>query len=103
MIIYSTFADSEQAATIAKALVEKKLVACANIFPPHISVYSWEGKMQESSEVAVIFKAVQENYAAVEKEIKKLHSYDVPCITAWEIGRGNAEFLQWIEQQAIKA
>lgn len=94
--VYATFASEDQAREIAQSLIEKRLVACANIFAPHQSVYRWQGKVEQAQEVAAIFKTRAELFEAVENQIKSLHSYDVPCIVSWDLAQGHGPFLQWI-------
>ena len=96
ILIYATYKDVAQARDISKALVEARLVACANILPAHESLYWWDGAVQNAFEVAVIYKTRAENFAAVEAKIKELHSYDCPCIVALPIGQGYKPFLDWI-------
>lgn len=97
--IYSTFSDIQEAQKICKHLVENRLVACANIMAPHGSYYWWEGEMKDGLEVGVLFKTRKDMFEKVEKAIKSLHSYDVPCIVSWPIDQGHAPFLQWIQDQ----
>ncbi len=95
-LIYATYKDVAQARDISKALVEARLVACANILPAHESLFWWDGAVQNAPEVAVICKTRAENFAAVEARIKELHSYDCPCIVALPIEAGHKPFLEWI-------
>ncbi len=102
ILVYSTFPQKEDAHAVSKTLVEQRLVACANILAPHSSLYWWEGEVQASDEVAVIYKTRADLYEKVESKIKRLHSYDSPCVISWEISKGAPEFLQWIEETAQK-
>jgi periplasmic divalent cation tolerance protein len=99
IIIYMTAPTDGEAHKIAEALVEQGLVACANIFPAHASVYRWQGKVERGQEVAVILKTTAERFTAVEAAIIALHSYDVPCIVSWPIMDGHAPFLDWVSGQ----
>lgn len=99
IIIYVTCGDRGEAEKISRTLVERRLVACANILQPHGAVYWWQGKVEAAEEVAVILKTPAEKFSEVEQAIKDLHSYDVPCIVAWPIERGYAPFLDWIEAE----
>ncbi len=54
ILIYMTCADEAEARKIAAALLDERLIACANIMAPHTALYSWKGKREESREVAVI-------------------------------------------------
>lgn len=99
LFIYVTCADREEAQKISTALVEGRLVACANVMVPHQSIYWWEGKVQSGEEVAVILKTCAELFDKVEAVIQELHSYDCPCIVALPVEKGYAPFLNWIEQE----
>ena len=37
-------------------------------------------------------KNVQKDYS----NVKKLHSYEVPCVIFFDIKNGNTDFLKWI-------
>lgn len=96
-IVYITCGDTEEANKIACYAIENKLAACANILAPHQSLYFWEGAVQNDQEVALILKTSKKCYPALEKAIKKLHSYDLPCIVAMPIEQGNPDFLSFID------
>jgi len=96
IIIYVTYPDKEEAQKISEALVDSRLVACANMFAPHDSMYWWGGKVECAQEVAVIYKTTSEQFEAVETKIKALHSYDVPCIVSWAIEKGHKPYLDWV-------
>ncbi|GJL84939.1 MAG: divalent-cation tolerance protein CutA [Micavibrio sp.] len=98
--IYTTCSNKEEAQKISKALVEARLVACANIMSPHEAVYWWEGKVEQSEEVAVIFKTREELFEAAKDKICELHSYDCPCVVAWPVTNGHASYLEWVSGEA---
>jgi periplasmic divalent cation tolerance protein len=80
-------------------VVDKKLVACANIYPPMKSVYVWEGKREEVAEVAAFFKTRR---ALVEEAMAELwadHSYSVPCFIVLPIEGGSPDYLAWLREQ----
>ncbi|HUT97792.1 MAG TPA: divalent-cation tolerance protein CutA [bacterium] len=97
--IYITCADAAQAEKIARALVEERLAACANILPGVRSIYRWKGNIEEAEEVALIAKTRAGLVDALTERVKALHSYEVPCIVALPITGGNREFLAWIEEE----
>ncbi len=99
IFIYITCASSEEARKIASSLVDRRLVACANIMAPHEAVYQWKGRVETGAEVAVIMKTRAELFEQVKEAILKLHSYETPCIVALPIEAGHAPFLQWIEEE----
>jgi len=98
-IIYSTFSDRAEALSTARILLERRLVACANLMDNLTSLYHWEGKVCESKEVAVIFKTSASKRQSAIDEIKRLHSYQVPCIVAYPVTDGLPAFLQWVADE----
>jgi periplasmic divalent cation tolerance protein len=96
--IYVTASSETEAKEIAKSMLEKHLIACANLFPIS-SYYYWDGKLQEDSEFGMIMKTRAELVDQLIDELKKMHSYDVPCIVSWPIDKGNEEYLSWIENE----
>lgn len=95
--IYITTPSVEEAEKIAKTLLEKKLAACVNIFPIK-SFFWWNGKIEEANEFVTIVKTKAEKFSEIKEEVKKLHSYTVPCICEIPIERGLREFLDWIDE-----
>ncbi|MCF8496455.1 MAG: divalent-cation tolerance protein CutA [Alphaproteobacteria bacterium] len=98
-----TASSPEEAEFISGALLEKNLVACANIFPAHKAVFRWNGALQTAQETAVFFKTRAELFPALEAEIRRIHSYECPCIVALPIETGHAPFLEWVAAETQKA
>ncbi len=101
--VYITVRNKAEALTIARALVEKRLAACVNILPGMISVYRWDGEVQDDEEVVVIAKTRDFRVPAITETVKALHSYDVPCVVSIPIqdDEGNKTFLDWIKQETL--
>jgi periplasmic divalent cation tolerance protein len=100
-LIYITASTDDEARTIARALVEERLAACANILGQIKSVYWWEGELQEDGEVALIVKSTAALVPRIVERVKALHSYDCPCVVALPIGSGNPAFLDWIGEETV--
>ncbi len=96
IMLYITCKDNKEAKKIAKNLLNKKLIACANIFPIE-SLYIWENKLTEDKETVLILKALKKNYKKVEQEIKNMHSYDIPFIGKINMGV-NKEYKKWLKK-----
>lgn len=92
--IHTTAKDMTEARKIALGLVEKKIVACVNMYPV-TSVYRWQGKIEEEGEIALSIKSVSDRFEDIRKTIRALHSYELPAITYREI-RGDTDYLTWI-------
>ena len=99
LLVYATFETAQQAREIAKAVVEARLAACANIFPAHESLYWWDGAVQSASETAVIFKTTTEKFETLRAEIVRRHSYECPCVVALPVDAGHDPYLQWIKDE----
>ncbi len=98
--VYAVFANDEEARRIARALIEERLAACANILGPCRSIYRWQGKVEEAEEVAAIFKTAAVRADAVVARIAELHSYDVPAIMVWPIDQAFAPYSAWVTQES---
>jgi periplasmic divalent cation tolerance protein len=95
LLALSTFPDLQTARRIVSALVEARLVACGNIVPQVESIYRWQGKVETTNEVLVLFKVPAQAYAAFESKVKEFHPYEVPEIIAVDIARGLPQYLRW--------
>jgi periplasmic divalent cation tolerance protein len=95
-MVYVTVGSDQEARKIAAALVREKLIACANIFPPVASIYTWKGEVEEAQEIVMICKARRSLAMAAAARIKELHSYDVPCISVYSMEAGFPPYLDWI-------
>lgn len=98
IVIFVTVGNSSDAALLAKSLVERRLAACVNLVPGISSWYWWEGKVNEDQEVLLMMKTSRDKFAALEKEVLRLHSYAVPEIIAVQIVEGSKNYLNWIEE-----
>jgi periplasmic divalent cation tolerance protein len=98
IVIFVTVGNSKDAGSLAKSLVEKRLAACVNLLPGVASWYWWEGKVTEDQEVLLMMKTSRDKFAAVEKEVLRLHSYAVPEVIALQIVEGSRNYLNWIEE-----
>ncbi len=94
--VYMTAGDRSEAVTIARELVTRRLAACVNMIDPMQSIYWWDGAVQEDTEVVLIAKTTQGRMPALISEVKRLHSYECPCIVSLPISGGNGDFLEWI-------
>lgn len=97
--LYVTASNASEAETIARTLVEERLVACANMLGAMRSFYWWDGKVQDDGEVALVLKTRRDLVDAATQRIKALHSYDCPCVVALDIDGGNVDFLKWIANE----
>lgn len=84
---------------LAEALVEARLVACAQVTRGLQSVYRWQGKIESAAEARVDLKTTADRLTALMEAITRLHPYDVPEIVAMPIMSGSAAYLDWVRDQ----
>ena len=99
VFLYITADTPEEAASLARTLVEERLAACVNILGGITSFYRWDGAVQQGSETALIAKTRASLTDAVTARIKSLHGYTCPCVVTLPITGGNDDFLAWIGEQ----
>ena len=97
--VVTTVANREDAHRLARALVERKLAACAQISEIE-SVYHWKGAVQQEPELRVLFKTTDERYALVESTIRELHPYELPAIHAFAFEHVYPAYAVWIAANA---
>lgn len=97
IFIYITNPNEKTAKKIAKSLLSKKLIVCANIFPIK-SFYFWENKLNKDNEFILIVKSFDDNYKKIEEEVRKIHPYKVPLIAKIEVDVNN-DYLNWMKKQ----
>ena len=93
---YITCPKKKEAYKIAAFLVKKKLVPCANSTHNVEQIFSWKGKVTNAKEIIIVGKTMNKNVQKIIKSVKKIHSYEVPCVIFFDIKNGNEDFLKWI-------
>lgn len=102
ILVYVTFPDLSTAKRAAIELLEKKLVACANILPSGQSFYLWEGAIEEASENILLLKTQALHFQDLCRCIESNHPYKVPAIIRFEVTDGHGPYLQWIGESTRK-
>jgi periplasmic divalent cation tolerance protein len=97
-LILSTVSTKDEGQHIARALLERRLVACVNIVGPIESIYRWKGEVENSQEFLMMIKTESEKFEAVKEAIRSLHSYEVPEIVQIPIENGLPSYLTWISE-----
>ena len=97
---YITAGSPDEAARIGRALVEERLAACVNILPGMTSIYRWEGAVETAAEAVLIAKTRADLFERLTARVRELHSYAVPCVVELRVGRGNPDYLDWLQRES---
>jgi len=102
IVILSTCANEEEAARLARALVEARVAACVNIVPSVRSVYRWKGAVEDAAECLLIIKSSRSLFDALRAVLEKLHPYELPEIVALPIVEGSPNYLNWLGENLVE-
>lgn len=96
--MYVTTPDEATAERIARALLDQRLVACANLLPIR-SLYRWEGRIEDARETAMFLKTRRALVPRVVEAVRALHPYDVPCAVGFDLGDGEPAYYAWVDEE----
>lgn len=94
-LVYLTTDNYDSAHHIARIIVTEKLAACCTIIPNAVSIYGWQGAIQETHEYQLVMKTKKSLLDDLDKRITELHSYEVPEIIAVPVENVSKNYLKW--------
>jgi periplasmic divalent cation tolerance protein len=103
ILVLITTGSEEEAARIARALLEERLIACANLVGGVRSLYRWKGEICDDREILLLCKTQQRLFPQLSSKVKSIHSYEVPEIIALSILEGWRPYLEWVERETTPA
>jgi periplasmic divalent cation tolerance protein len=101
IVVLTTCNSQEQAAQLARHLIEHRLAACATILPGALSFYRWEGNIENAAEVVVLIKSRRDVFDKLRDAILLLHSDEIPEIIALPVVAGTDAYLGWLDRELI--
>jgi periplasmic divalent cation tolerance protein len=102
-LVLVTAPDLKTARRLAKAALQARLIAWANLVPKIESHYWWQGKMESAAEVLLVLKTTKASLAALEKLILAGHPYDTPEFLVLSPNAGSQKYLAWLGEQTLLA
>lgn len=103
LLVWCNCPDGGVARQLADAALDARLVACANLQAPVTSLYCWEGRREEATEVPLLLKTTAARYPDLEALLRRLHPYSVPEILAWPASLGHPDYLSWVRSETQAA
>lgn len=96
-IFYITLNNNEEAKLISRAILEKQLAVCTNMFPI-TCMYRWQGEIKEEAEVVLIIKTNEGMRAQIEQVIAQFINY-THFIAEINVESVNDKFLNWLNAE----
>jgi periplasmic divalent cation tolerance protein len=100
-ILVTTFSKEEQATEVVRTLVREQLVACGTLLRGARSIYVWQGNLEDTEEIVVIFKTTATAAPAAAARLKELHPYEVPEILVLSAESTNAAYALWVAENVV--
>jgi len=97
ILVFVTCSSLKEAGKISDILLSKNLISCVNILPGVRSKFRWKGNIEKANEVIFMVKTIASKFAVIDKEVRRIHSYEVPEIIAVPIAFGSNKYLNWIK------
>ena len=99
IVVLSTCDSETKAVELARSLVEQKVAACVNIVPGVISIYRWQGKVENAAEWVLVIKSRRDLFDKLREAIARTHSYEVPEVIALPVVDGSEAYLGWMDRE----
>jgi periplasmic divalent cation tolerance protein len=103
VVVLTTVATQDEAVTLVRALLDRRLIACGTLLPTARSLYRWQGKIADESEVVLMLKTRAARLPLLETAFAELHPYKVPELLALPVSAGAEKYLGWIDGETTLA
>lgn len=101
-LVITTLPDKSSAVNLANHIVAGKLAACVNLVEGITSVYEWDGKLDQASEVLLLAKTAAARVPALKAAILEQHPYDLPELIVLDVSDGSPAYLDWVMRQSSR-
>jgi periplasmic divalent cation tolerance protein len=98
LVVLTTVARAEDAESIAREMVERRLAACVNVLPAVTSVYRWQGEVTREAEHLLLMKTQRDRFEALRERLVEIHPYETPEVVALPVVAGHPAYLRWIAE-----
>jgi periplasmic divalent cation tolerance protein len=102
IVVLTTCGNDEDASSLARALIERRLAACVNAISKVASTYRWKGEIQQDQETLLIIKTTAARLSALERAIREHSKYEVPEVIALPVVAGSQDYLGWVRESVAE-
>ncbi len=95
-LVVSTVPDLDTARRLARLVVGERLAACVHILPAGVSVYRWEGAIEEATEHTLLVKTTAERLPELAAVLQREHPYSCPELLSFGAEGGLRAYLEWV-------
>ena len=99
----TTVASADEAVSLIRTLLDRRLVACGTLLPGARSLYRWEGKVADEQEVVVLLKTRSARLELLETALTEVHPYKLPELLALPVAGGLEKYLEWLNDETSLA
>jgi len=96
IVVLTTVSNDDEAVSLVRALLDRRLIACGTLMPGARSLYRWQGKIADEREVVVMLKTRSARLQQLQTAFAELHPYKVPELLALSVDTGLEKYLEWI-------
>jgi periplasmic divalent cation tolerance protein len=97
--VLTTITNDEEAVSLIRELLERRLIACGTVFGGARSIYRWEGKIADEQEAVLLLKTRSGCVEGLRRAFAELHPYKVPELLAMPVTGGLDRYLGWINDE----
>ena len=99
LVVTTTLENKEDAENLARHLLQKRLIACAQLSSPVESFYWWKNSIEQQQEFQLVMKSSKALWDELRDEIEKMHPYDVPEIIATPVSAVSNKYNDWLNEE----
>lgn len=99
LVVLTTVSTADEAVTLIRHLLDRRLIACGTVLPAARSLYRWEGRIADESETVVLLKTRGARLEQLQAAFSDIHPYKVPELLALPVAAGLSRYLAWIDEE----
>jgi periplasmic divalent cation tolerance protein len=99
VVVLTTITNDEEAVSLIRELLERRLIACGTVLSGARSIYRWEGKIADEYEAVLLLKTRSGCVEGLRRAFAELHPYKVPELLAMPVTGGLERYLGWINDE----